>query len=99
MPLKVSFGHGQITSTDVGQAFLQLMLPLGDHVYHRSELGPFLCDRKSIATYAFLQHSVVEQHGIQRLNKTMQHTQLVSSLTTSLQTSRIATKVARSQET
>ena len=29
-------------------------------IYHRSELGPFLCDRKSIATYAFLQHSVVE---------------------------------------
>jgi hypothetical protein len=29
----------------------------------------------------------------------MKHTQLVNSLTTSLQTSRIATKVARSQET
>jgi len=37
-----------------------LVLPLGDHIYHRSELGPFLCDRKSIATYALLQHSVVE---------------------------------------
>ena len=54
MPLEVSFGQGQTTSTDIGQTFLQLVLPLGDHVYHRSELGPFLCDRKSIATYAIL---------------------------------------------
>ena len=60
VPLEVFFGHSQTTSTDVGQAFLQLVLPLGDHVYHRSELGPFQCDRKSIATYTFLQHSVVE---------------------------------------
>ena len=27
LPLEVSFGHGQTTSTDVGQAFLQLVLP------------------------------------------------------------------------
>ena len=60
VPLEVFCGHGQTTSTDVGQAFLQLVLPLGAHVYHRSEPGPFLCDRKSIATYVFLQHSVVE---------------------------------------
>ena len=42
MSQEVSFGHGQTTTTDVGQAFLQLVLPLGDNVYHRSELGPFL---------------------------------------------------------
>ena len=60
MSLEVSFEHGQTISADVGQAFLQLVLPLDDHVYHRSELGPFLCDRKSIATYTFLQHSIVE---------------------------------------
>ena len=58
--LEVSFGHDQITSIDVGQVFLQLVLPLGDHVYHHSKLGPFLCDHKSIAIYAFLQHSIVE---------------------------------------
>jgi hypothetical protein len=33
---------------------------LDDHVYHRFKLGPFLCDHKSSATYAFTQHSVVE---------------------------------------
>ena len=60
VPLEVFCGHGQTTSTDIGQAFLQLVLCLGDHVYHRFELGPFLCAYKSIATYVFMQHSVVE---------------------------------------
>ena len=41
MPLEVSVGHVQIISTGVGQAFLQLVLPLIYHVYHRSELDPF----------------------------------------------------------
>ena len=40
--------------------FLQLMLPLIYHVYHRSELDPFLYDRKSNATYAFPRHLAVE---------------------------------------
>ena len=53
VPLNVSFGHDQTTPTDVGQAFLQLVLPLDDHVYHRSKLGPSLCDHKSSVTYAF----------------------------------------------
>jgi hypothetical protein len=59
VPLKVSFGHGQTTSTYIEQAFLQLVLPLDGHAYYRSKLGPSLCDHKSITTYAFLQHLVV----------------------------------------
>jgi hypothetical protein len=36
VPLKVSFGHGQTTSTDVEQAFLQLVLPLAYlHNYYK----------------------------------------------------------------
>ena len=60
VPLEVSVGHVQTISTGVGQAFLQLMLPLIYHVYHRSELDPFLYDRKSNATYAFPRHLTVE---------------------------------------
>jgi hypothetical protein len=60
VPLKVSFGHDQTTSTDVGQAFLRYVLPLDDHEYHHSALGSFLCDHKFSATYIFLQHSVIE---------------------------------------
>jgi hypothetical protein len=32
--LEVSIGHVQTISTDVGQSFLQLVLPLVYHVYH-----------------------------------------------------------------
>ena len=47
--LEVSVAHVQTISTGVGQAFLQLALPLISHEYHRSELDPFLYDRKSNA--------------------------------------------------
>ena len=53
VPLEVSVRHVQTISTGVGQAFIQLVLPLIYHVYHRSELDPFLYDRKSNATYTF----------------------------------------------
>ena len=59
MPLEVSVGHVQTISTGVGQASLQLVLPLIYHVYHRFELDPFLYDRKSNATYAFPRHLAV----------------------------------------
>jgi hypothetical protein len=57
----VSIRHIQTISTDVGQVFLQLVPPLAYHVYHHSELGPFLYDHKSNITYAFPQHLNVEQ--------------------------------------
>ena len=59
VPQKISFGHGQTTSTYVEQAFLQLVLPLDGRVYYRSKLDPSLCDHKSNVTYAFPRHYVV----------------------------------------
>ena len=58
--LEVSVGHVQTISTGVGQAFLQLVLPLIYHVYHHSKLDPFLYDHKSNATYVFPRHLAVE---------------------------------------
>jgi hypothetical protein len=49
---EVSVAHVQTISTGVGQAFLQLVLPLAFHVYHRSKLDP-LYGHKSNATYTF----------------------------------------------
>jgi hypothetical protein len=49
-PLEVFVGHVQTISTDVVQVFLQLVLPLGYHIYHHSGLNPFLYDYKSNAT-------------------------------------------------
>ena len=60
MPLEVSVGHVQTILTGVEQAFFQLVLPLIYHVYHRSELDPFLYDRKFNATYVFPRHLSVE---------------------------------------
>ena len=60
MSLEVSIGHVQTISTGVGRAFFQLVLPLTYHVYHRSELDPFLYARKSNATYTFPRHLTVE---------------------------------------
>jgi hypothetical protein len=54
--LEVSVGYVQIISTSVGQAFLQLVLPLAYHVYRRSGLDPFLYGPKSNTPYAFPQH-------------------------------------------
>jgi hypothetical protein len=56
MPLEVSVGHVQTISIDVGQAFLQFMLPLAYHVYHRSILDHFLYDFKSNTTFTFPRH-------------------------------------------
>jgi hypothetical protein len=42
VPLEVSVEHVQTISTDVGQAFLQLVLLIGYHVYHHSGLKHFL---------------------------------------------------------
>ena len=43
----------------------KLVLSLIYHVYHRSELDPFLYDRKSNATYTFLRQLSVEHvHSI-----------------------------------
>jgi hypothetical protein len=62
-PLEVSVGHVQTISTDVGQtflqlvlplaydvgqAFLQLVLPLAYHVYHHFRLDPFLYGQHNI---------------------------------------------------
>ena len=60
VPLEVSVGHIQTISTSVGQAFLQLVLPLIYHVYHCSKLDPFLYDRKPNTTYVFPRHLSVE---------------------------------------
>ena len=60
VPLEVSVGHVQTISTGVGQAFLQLVLPLIYHVYHRFELDPFLYDRKSNAKDEFSRHLSIE---------------------------------------
>jgi hypothetical protein len=40
LPLEVSVGHVQTISTDIGQVFVQLMLRLAYHLYHRSGLDP-----------------------------------------------------------
>jgi hypothetical protein len=44
----------------VGRVFLQLVLPLAYHVYHRLRLDRFLHGHKSNATYIFLQHLSAE---------------------------------------
>jgi hypothetical protein len=53
--LEVSVGHVQTISIGFGRAFLQLLLHLAYHIYHRSRLDPFY-GHKSSATYTFLQH-------------------------------------------
>jgi hypothetical protein len=46
----------QTISTGVRQAFLQLMLALSYHVYHRSKFNPFLYPHKPKTTYTFPLH-------------------------------------------
>uniref|UniRef100_A0A0A9FH86 Uncharacterized protein n=1 Tax=Arundo donax TaxID=35708 RepID=A0A0A9FH86_ARUDO len=60
VPLGVFVGYAQNISTGVGQAFLQLVLPLPYHEYHHFELGPSLCVHRSNATYAYLQYLTAE---------------------------------------
>jgi hypothetical protein len=60
MLMEISVGHAQTTSTDVGQAFLQLVLPVAYHIYHRPELDPFMYGQKSNTTYAVLQHLYIK---------------------------------------
>jgi hypothetical protein len=60
VPLEVSIGHVQTITTDVGQAFLQLVLHLAYHVHHLSGLDPFLSGHRSNTTYTFPQHLFVE---------------------------------------
>jgi hypothetical protein len=50
VPLKVSIVHVHTISTSVGQAFLQMMLSLAYHIYHRSVLDTFLYGHKTNAT-------------------------------------------------
>jgi hypothetical protein len=58
-PLEVFVGYVQTISINVGQAFLQLVLPLAYIVYHYFRLDPFLYGHKSNKTDAFPQSNML----------------------------------------
>jgi hypothetical protein len=51
MPLEIFVGYVQTISTDIGQAFLQLTIPLAYHIYHHSRLDIFLYGNESTCVF------------------------------------------------